>query len=291
MSVQNKEVNKPGSTVEQNEVTVQHTATLRRRRMLVYTLRVLLLIVIVGGWELASRTHLIDPFFWGEPSGIWAQIVTWATQGTAQGPLWEQVAVTLEETVIGFVIGVVLGIACGVVLGRNQFLADILSPYIKAGNAIPRVVLGPIFVIGLGLGMQSKVALAVVMVFFIVFFNAFQGVREVDRNLLANAQILGASQRQISTAVILPSALSWITASLHTSFSFALVGAVVGEFIGSTEGLGLLIQTAKGTFNVNGVFAAMVILAVVSLITETLVTALENRLLRWRPNPVGNVTI
>jgi NitT/TauT family transport system permease protein len=139
--------------------------------------------------------------------------------------------------------------------------------------------------------MQSKVALAVVMVFFIVFFNAFQGVREVDRNLLANAQILGASQRQISTAVILPSALSWITASLHTSFSFALVGAVVGEFVGSTEGLGLLIQTAKGTFNVNGVFAAMVILAVVSLITEALVTALENRLLRWRPNTVGNVTI
>src|SRR5690349_20883895 len=110
MSVQNKEVNKSDSTVEENEVTVQHTATLRRRRMLVYSLRVLLLVVIVGGWELASRTHLIDPFFWGEPSGIWAQIVTWATEGTAQGPLWEQVAVTLEETILGFVIGVVLGI-------------------------------------------------------------------------------------------------------------------------------------------------------------------------------------
>jgi len=147
------------------------------------------------------------------------------------------------------------------------------------------------FAIGLGLGIESKVALAVVLVFFIVFFNAFQGVREVDRNLLANARILGAGPRRLSTDVIIPSALSWITASLHTSFSFALVGAVVGEFLGSTQGLGLLIQTAQGTFNANGVFAAMVILAAVALITEALVTALENRLIRWRPNVLNDVTM
>ena len=165
-----------------------------------------------------------------------------------------------------------------------------MSPYIKAANSIPRVVLGSIFVIGLGLGMQSKVALAVVLVFFIVFFNAFQGVREVDRNLLANARILGASPRQLSTEVIIPSALTWIIASLHTSFSFALVGAVVGEFLGSTQGIGLLIQTAQGTFNADGVFAAMTILAVVALISEYLITALENRLITWRPTVVSDVT-
>ncbi len=179
----------------------------------------------------------------------------------------------------------------GTTLWDHRFLADILGPYIKAANAIPRVVLGPLFIIGLGLGMQSKVALSVVMVFFIVFFNAFQGVREVDRNLLANARILGASPRQLTTAVIIPSALTWIIASLHTSFSFALVGAVVGEFLGSTQGIGLMIQTAMGTFNANGVFAAMVILAVVALIMEALVTALENRLITWRPNTVSDVTI
>ena len=151
-------------------------------------------------------------------------------EGTAQGPLWEQIAVTMEETVIGFIIGVVLGIFFGVLLGRSKLLSDIFSPYIKAGNAIPRVVLGSIFAIWLGLGIQSKIALAVVLVFFIVFFNAFQGVREVDRNLIANARILGASPRQLSMHVIIPSALSWIIASLHTSFSFALVGAVVGSF-------------------------------------------------------------
>jgi NitT/TauT family transport system permease protein len=263
----------------------------RRSRILVNSLRVLILIVLIGGWELLASVGIIDPFFWGRPSGIWLQIVKWVTQGTAQGPLWLQVAVTLEETVIGFVIGVVLGVVFGIILGRNQFLADVLSPYIKAANSIPRVVLGSIFVIGLGLGIQSKVALAVVLVFFIVFFNAFQGVREVDRNLLANARILGASPRRLSTEVIIPSALSWITASLHTSFSFALVGAVVGEFLGSTQGLGLLIQTAQGTFNANGVFAAMAILAAVALITEALVTALENRLIRWRPNVLNDVTM
>jgi len=267
------------------------TAARRRRRIVVNTLRILLLVVIIGGWEISARVGIIDPFFWGQPSGIWAQIVTWMTHGTAQGPLWQQIVVTLEETILGFLIGVLLGVVFGVVLGRNQFLADVLGPYIKAANSVPRVVLGSIFVIGLGLGMQSKVALAVVLVFFIVFFNAFQGVREVDRNLLANARILGASQRQLSTEVIIPSALTWIIASLHTSFSFALVGAVVGEFLGSTQGLGLLIQTAQGTFNANGVFAAMTILATVALLSELLITALENRLITWRPNTVSDVTI
>jgi NitT/TauT family transport system permease protein len=293
MSVTSSEYNN-SATRTSDEQDKQDIATakanFRRRRILVNVLRVAILVVFIGGWELGARVGLIDPFFWGKPSGIWAQIVTWATQGTAQGPLWQQVLVTLEETVLGFLIGVILGVVFGIVLGRNQFLADVLGPYIKAANSIPRVVLGSIFVIGLGLGMQSKVALAVVLVFFIVFFNAFQGVREVDRTLMANARILGASQRQLSTEVIIPSALTWIIASLHTSFSFALVGAVVGEFLGSTQGIGLMIQTAQGTFNANGVFAAMTILAVVALLSELLITALENRLITWRPTTVADVT-
>jgi NitT/TauT family transport system permease protein len=264
--------------------------------MVVNSLRVLLLIVIIGGWELLTRLHVsgqpvIDPFFWGQPSGIWQQLLTWATQGTAQGPLLEQIGVTLEETLLGFAIGVVLGIVFGVVLGRNRFLADVLGPYIKGANSIPRVTLAPLFAIGFGLGTPSKVALAAVLVFFIVFFNAFQGVREVDRTLLANARILGASQRRLTTEVILPSALTWIIASLHTSFSFALVGAVVGEFVGAIQGIGLMIQNAGANFNANGVFAAMAILAVVALLSEALVTALERRLLRWRPSTVSDATI
>jgi NitT/TauT family transport system permease protein len=272
-----------------NAELARASAQWRRHRIVVNLLRALVTIVILGGWEFASRTNIIDPFFFGQPSDVAAQIWTWVVKGTAQGPLWEQIAVTLEETVLGFLIGVVFGIIFGVALGRNQFLADVFSPYIKAANSIPRVVLGSIFIIWLGLGLPSKVALAVVLVFFVVFFNAFQGVREVDRNLIANARILGASSRQLSTEVILPSALTWIIASLHTSFGFALVGAIVGEYLGAVQGIGLMIATAQGTFNPNGVFAAMFILAVVALIAESLVTFIENRLITWRPQPVSDM--
>jgi NitT/TauT family transport system permease protein len=277
-----------GDTVEGDRDLARARAR-SRRKFVVGTLRVALGIFIIGAWELTTRVELVDPFFFGQPSGIGAQLVKWFQNGTAQGPLWEQILVTLEETVLGFLIGVVLGVIFGVVLGRNRLLSDVCGPYIKALNAMPRVVLGSIFTIALGLGMPSKVALAVVLVFFVVFFNAFQGVREVDRNLLANARILGANERQLSTAVILPSALSWIIASLHTSFGFALVGAIVGEYLGATKGIGLMIATAQGTFNANGVFAAMFILAVVAVLAETIVTWLENRLIRWRPNTITDV--
>jgi NitT/TauT family transport system permease protein len=263
----------------------------RRRQLQVQVLRVALALVLVGFWELATRVGVVDPFFWGKPSGIAKQIWIWVTEGTSQGPLWEQIATTMEETVLGFLIGVVLGVVFGILLGRNRFLADIMSPYIKAANAIPRVVMGSIFVLAFGLGMQSKVALAVVLVFFIVFFNAFQGVREVDKNLLANARILGADDRRMTTEVIIPSALSWIMASLHVSFGFALVGAVVGEYLGAIKGVGLMIVVAQNTFNANGVFAAIVILATVALVAEAVVTAIENRLVKWRPNAVNEVTI
>ena len=193
--------------------------------------------------------------------------------------LWETSRVTFEETVLGFAIGVVLGVVLGVLLGVNRTLAEVFGPYIRVANSIPRIVLAPIFIIWLGLGLESKVATAVVLVFFVVFFNAFQGVREVPRDLISNARILGANKRQLVTNVILPSALTWITASLHTSFGFAIVGAVVGEFVGATKGLGELIAVAKGSFNPNGVFAAMFILAIVALTAEILVTALERRLL------------
>ena len=188
---------------------------------------------------------------------------------------------TMEETVLGFLIGSGLGIFFGIALGRNKLAADVFSIYIKVANAIPCVVLGSIFIIMFGLGMGSKVAL--VMVFFVVFGNAFQGVREADRNLIANAYILGASKRQVTFSVVFPSALTWILASLHVSFGFALVGAVVGEFLGARHGIGLLISTAQGTFNAAGVFSAMIVLAVVALVAEYLLTAVENKLLKWRP--------
>jgi NitT/TauT family transport system permease protein len=273
----------PAPLARESSETAAAQARLRRRRWLVNGLRLGLLVAALGGWEIAARLGIIDPFFFAMPSTIAEQIWVWLTEGTSQGPLWQQVLVTLEETVLGFLIGAVLGIICGVALGRNRLLADVFSIYIKIANSVPRVVLGSIFIISMGLGMASKVALAVVMVFFVVFGNAFQGVREADRNLIANARILGASPRQVTMLVVIPSALSWIIASLHISFGFALVGAVVGEFLGSRQGIGLLIATAQGTFNAAGVFAAMIVLAVVALAAEFLITLLENRLIKWRP--------
>ena len=264
---------------------------LRRRQLTVQGLRLLTAVVWLGSWELTTRIGLVDKFFFGQPSGIAGRMYTWITQGTALGPLWVQVAVTMEETVLGFVVGAVLGIVGGLLLGRNRLLADVLAPYIKALNSIPRVVLGALFAISLGLDLKAKVATAAVLVFFVVFFNAFQGVREVDRNLIANARILGADGRRQATEVIIPSALSWIAASLHISFGLALVGAVVGELFGSTQGVGELIYSAKNNFDANGVFAGMALLAIVALVAEALITALENRLIRWRPNPVTDVAI
>ncbi|OOG51500.1 ABC transporter permease [Polaromonas sp. C04] len=258
-------------------------AAIRRHRFVIIGLRIAVLVLVLGGWELSANLKWIDPFFYSQPSLIWAQIVEWIRDGTSQGPLWVQVAVTLEETVIGFLIGGIGGIICGILLGRNKLLADVFSLYIQIANSIPRVVLGSVFVIALGLGMASKVALAVVMVFFVVFGNAFQGVREADKYLIANARILGASKRQLTTSVVIPSAMSWILASLHVSFGFALVGAVVGEFLGAKQGMGLLISTAQGAFNASGVFAAMIVLAAVALVADFILTRLEKRLLKWRP--------
>ncbi len=275
----------PRAIPSEAEIEAKARARIKARRTLVITLRIAILVAVLGFWEIGAETGFIDPFFFASPSGIADQIWIWITEGTSQGPLWTQIVVTLEETVLGFIIGAVGGVVCGILLGRNKLLADVFSIYIKIANSIPRVVLGSIFIIALGLGMPSKVALAVVMVFFVVFANAFQGVREADRAMIANAQILGASPLQITTTVIIPSAMSWILASLHVSFGFALVGAVVGEFLGAKQGVGLLIATAQGAFNANGVFAAMIILAVLALVMEFLITLVENRLVKWRPVP------
>ena len=272
----------PASTADFSLDSLERAALAaqKRRSVVVVALRIAIFVGVVGLWELSASLGWIDPFFFGRPTGVARQIWEWMTEGTSQGSLWLQMLVTIEETVLGFLIGSVAGVVCGIALGRNRFLADVFSLYIKIANSIPRVVLGSIFIISLGLGMASKVALAVVMVFFVVFANAFQGVREADRAMIANARILGATQWQLTTTVVIPSAMSWILASLHVSFGFALVGAVVGEFLGAKQGIGLLISTAQGAFNANGVFAAM------ALVAEYAITAVENVVVRWKPAPL-----
>src|ERR1700687_4551541 len=271
------------------DLEAMRTRGARRRRLTVAGLRVLVAVLVFGSWELTTRLGWVDVFFWSQPSAIVAKLWLWITQGTDLGPLWDEVLTTMEETVGGFVVGSLLGVVFGVALGRSRLLSDVLGPYIKAANAIPRVVVGALFAISLGLDIKSKIATAAVLVFFVVFFNAFQGVREVDRNLVANARILGAGDRQLTTEILIPSALSWIVASLHTSFGLALVGAVVGELFGATSGVGQPIDAAKNNFDAAGVFAGMGLLAAMALVAEALITALEDRLIKWRP-PVATET-
>ncbi len=274
----------PGTSDAEIEAAAARAARNRHYKVLFW--RWAILLAILGGWELASRFGIIDEFFFSSPSAIWSRLVEWTTEGTSEGPLWLHLYVTMEEAMLGFVIGSAAGIVVGIALGRNRMLSDIFSIYIKVFNSIPRVVLAPIFIMVFGLGIGSKVALAFIMVFFVVFANAFQGVREADRNLMANAQILGARGWQLTRSVVIPSAMSWIFASLHVSFGFAIIGAIVGEFVGSRHGIGLLINIAKGTFDSAGMYAAIVVIMIVALAAEYLMTWVEGRLATWRPAPL-----
>jgi NitT/TauT family transport system permease protein len=280
----------PTAPVETAGVAVQapsaEPVSPRRRRRIrwgVYATRLLLVVLWLGSWQLIA-SKWIDPFIFSRPSDIVKQLVTWFTDGTSQGSIWQQIGITMQEAVYGFLIGAVLGIVFGVLLGRSRFLSDVCAPFIKGANAIPRIVLASLFVIWFGFGMSSKIATAVVLVFFAVFFNAFQGAREVDKTFIDNARILGASRRQVLTSIVLPSATTWILASLHTAFGFALIGAIVGEFTGADKGVGLLIAHSQGTFNSAGIYAAMIISTVLALLAELILTRVERRLLSWRPN-------
>jgi NitT/TauT family transport system permease protein len=252
-------------------------------RWVVVAIQVGLLVVLLGTWQLLADTKTIDTFFFGSPSGTWDELISWIEHGTTAGPLQEQIWVTLQEAVIGFLIGAGLGVICGVVLARFPLLARVFNIYISVSNSVPRIVLGSVFLIWFGLGLTSKVALVVVLVFFSVFFNAFQGAREVDRGLESNARVLGASRAEVMLHVVLPSTFTWIIASLRVAFGLAITGAVVGELIGATAGLGLLIQEAQGNFEPDGVYAGLIVTTVVALVAEVLITVLERRLLRWQP--------
>lgn len=258
-----------------------------RRRLLILAVQLCLVALVIGSWQLGSSQGWLDKFTYGSPSGTVSQLRTWFTDGTATGSIWHNIAVTMQETVYGFLIGTLAGVVLGIALGRFHALAEVMAPFIKAGNAIPRVVLGSMFILWFGLGPSGKVALAVVLVFFSVFFNAFQGTREVDRNLISNARVLGASEWRVTTQVVLPSAMTWIIASLHAAFGFALIGAVVGEVLGAQAGLGQLISQAQGNFNPDGVYAGIVIIAVLALAAEFLITRFEKRVLRWRPTQLS----
>jgi NitT/TauT family transport system permease protein len=279
-------------------------------RTALFLMQGLVAVIAIAIWHVGSTvpiagTYLLPKFFFSTPSDVAVRVWNLFADGTVKiatcteaidltrllnisepcfgKTVYQHLLITLIEGLLAFAIGAAAGVALGFWLARHPLLSAIFDPYIKMLNALPRVVLAPIFLLWLGLGIWSKVALGVTLVFFIVFFNVYQGVKEVSPAILANARMLGMNERQLFRNVYWPSALSWMFSSLHTSVGFAIIGAVVGEYLGSAAGLGYMIQQAEGTFDTTGVFAGMVILAVFVLIIDWFVTLIERRLLVWRP--------
>ena len=249
--------------------------------------------LLLGGlflfWYLMTEPGLIPPFyfdeptrakfFFGQPQEVFKRIWSWF----AGGSIYLHLGVTLLETLLAFVIGTLLGLVLGLWLALAPTASTLADPYIKAMNAMPRVILAPIFAVWFGLGITSKVVFGVTLVFFIIFFNVYQGVKEVSPVVLANARMLGATGKQLLRHVYLPSATSWVFSSLHTSVGLAFVGAVVGEYLGSARGVGYLIHQAEGVFDIDTVFAGILVLTIFALILDFIVTKIESRLLVWRP--------
>ncbi len=249
-----------------------------------------LLVAVFAFWHVMTQPGLVPnfmfendrqaAFFFGQPLKVFARIWTWfVTDADIYRHLW----VTLVETLLAFGIGAVAGLGAGLWLALSPMASAILEPYIKALNSMPRIILAPIFAVWFGLGIASKVALGFTLVFFIVFFNVYQGVKEVSPVVLANARMLGASQRQLLRHVYLPSATSWVFSSLHTSVGLAFVGAVVGEYLGSSQGVGYLILQAEGTFDINTVMAGILVLTAFALVLDAAVGRIERRLMKWQP--------
>lgn len=253
------------------------------RRKLVL-LQILMAVVVVMLWHVLSTENyfgvaVLPPFFFSTPGDVAERVVRLFAGGT----IWRHLWVTLSESMLAFTIGSTGGVLVGFWFARKPIVAAVFDPYVKMVNALPRVVLAPIFTLWFGLGIWSKVALGVTLVFFIVFFNVYQGVKETSPAVLANARMLGMNDRALMRHVYWPSALSWMFSSLHTAVGFAVVGAVVGEYLGSAAGLGYLIQQAEGIFDVAGVFAGMFILAAFVLAIDAAVTMVERRLMVWQP--------
>jgi NitT/TauT family transport system permease protein len=249
-----------------------------KRPIPMFVWQALLGIAVLLGWQELVNTGKLDKFFFSRPSDIAGRIATWV----ATGSIFPHLLVTMEEAALAFILGGASGVLFGFGLARAPRLGALLDPYIRLLNALPRVVLAPIFLLWFGLGIWSKVALGVAVVFFIVFFNTHQGVREVDQVVLNNVRMLGASEWQLIRHVLIPSALTWVFSSLHISVGFAMIAVVVGEYLGASRGVGYLISQAEGTFDTTGVFAGMAVLSAVVLLVGWGVNRLERWLLRWK---------
>jgi NitT/TauT family transport system permease protein len=267
-------------------------------------------IMVLAIWQWGYDLHaklpwlipdLLDPYFVSKPSDIFDNFLTlscvkskmgafngWLNGDFAkclarnQNNLWIATAVTLQNTFFGFVMGVVSGFVLGLILGRSDRLSAIFQPFITAVNSIPRIALAPIIVLAFGIGDMSKVVTSWIVVVFLVFFNTFEGARSIDEGFINVARLLGANEWQITRTVVIPSTMAWVFASLTPAISFALIGVIVGEFIGAERGIGRLIIESEARGEASGMMVAVIVLMLVGVVLSAIIWRLQAYLLRWQ---------
>ena len=274
----------------------------RRLSILFWQIAILLVVLSVWQWgfDLCRAVlpkpwvpKILDPYVISKPSAIWASFLKLGCFSDRAGfsacldananNLWLATAVTLKNMLWGFLWGAGLGVLAGLVLGRSEYLSKIFQPFVVALNSIPRIALVPLIILMFGLGDLSKVVTAGIVVFFVVFFNTFEGTRSVDRDQIAAARLLGASEFVVLRTVVIPSALAWVFASLTPAVSFALIGVIVGEFIGAERGLGKLIIEAEARANAAEMMVAIFVMMIVGIMLAYVVRRIQSHLLRWQP--------
>jgi NitT/TauT family transport system permease protein len=236
-----------------------------------------LLTALVITWQLGS-VWFGSEFYISTPLAIAASF--WAI--LRSGELLFHTSITTVEALAGFLIGGSAGVFVGLILGRSRILADILDPFLTAIYSLPKVALAPLFVLWLGIGIEMKIVLAAVTVFFLVFLNTYTGVRSVSREQLTVLRLMGASEWQLVSKLVLPSAITWVFAGLRLSVPYALIGAIVGEIIASNRGLGYLISNAASKFDTPGVFAALIAIVTLTMLLNLAVKTLERILMPWK---------
>jgi NitT/TauT family transport system permease protein len=250
----------------------------RSERLRLYVARAVLFAAIVAAWEAAARARLIDPYFVSLPSKLARTIVGWFASGFIYPHIWA----TIHEAVVGLAVGILGGVIIGVLFAFSPFLAGLFQPIIAMFNAMPRIALAPLFIVWLGIGLASKVAMVVSLVFFIVFFSTYAGLREVDVNLINHVRVMGGTRRDLMRHVLLPSALTWIFASLRACVGFAVIGAIIGEYLGADRGIGWIVQYGESLFDSNMVLAGLAVLMVFVATLDGSLGWLERRFSHWK---------
>jgi NitT/TauT family transport system permease protein len=284
--------------------------SMNRRSLSTLAWQALICVIVLSVWQWGYQFHarlpwlvpdLLDPYFISRPSEIFEQFLKlsclksklgvfngWSNgdftkcMARTENNLWVATGVTLQNTFFGFITGVTSGFAAGLILGRSDRLSAIFQPFITAVNSIPRIALAPIIVLAFGIGDTSKVVTSWIVVVFLVFFNTFEGARSIDEGFVNAARLLGASEWQITRTVVIPSTMAWVFASLSPAISFALIGVIVGEFIGAEKGIGRLIIESEARGEASGMMVAVTVLMLVGVVLSSGIRRLQAYLLRWR---------